>query len=175
MPAPFAFCSLVPISGSKGTLMKRLLVLGLITLIGLPAFAQEADAVPEPDPVPVPMLAVVNAAEVELDDFLWLNRLIVVFANSDRDPAFRQQMELLLDRPQALLERDVVVIVDTDPSDPSGVREKLRPRAFSLVFIDKDGVVKLRKPAPWDVREISRSIDKTEIRKQELRDEREAG
>ncbi len=155
--------------------MKRLLVLGLITLMGLPAFAQEADAVPEPEPLPVPMLAVVNAADIELDDFLWLNRLIVVFANSDRDPAFQQQMELLLERPQALLERDVVVIVDTDPSDPSSVRQKLRPRAFSLVFIDKDGVVKLRKPAPWDVREISRSIDKTDIRKQELRDAREAG
>lgn len=151
--------------------MKRFLILGLVTLIGLPAFAQEADAVSEPDI----MLDIRDASDVVLDDFLWRNRLIVVFANTDRDPAFQQQMELLAERPEALFLRDVVVIIDTNPAEPSEIRTELRPRGFSFVFIDKDGVVKLRKPAPWDVREISRSIDKTELRQQELRDAREAG
>ena len=36
------------------------------------------------------------------------------------------------------------------------LRQKLRPRGFMLVLIGKDGGVKLRKPFPWDVREISR-------------------
>ncbi len=151
--------------------MKRFLILGLVTLIGLPAFAQEADAVSEPDI----MLDIRDASDVDLDDFLWRNRLIVVFANTDRDPAFQQQMELLAERPEALFLRDVVVVIDTNPAEPSEIRTSLRPRGFSFVFIDKDGVVKLRKPAPWDVREISRSIDKTELRQQELRDAREAG
>lgn len=151
--------------------MKRFVILGLVALAGLPALAQEAESVVEPPNV----LAVVNAADIELDDFLWLNRLLVVFANTDRDPAFQRQMELLLDRPEALIDRDVLVIIDTNPGDASEVRRKLRPRGFSLVFIDKDGVVKLRKPAPWDVREISRSIDKTELRKEELREDRGSG
>lgn len=151
--------------------MKRFLMVGLFALMGLPAYAQEAETVTEPGI----MLDIRDAADVSLADFLWLNRLIVVFADTDRDPAFQRQMELLSERPEALFERDVVVVIDTNPGEPTEIRTKLRPRGFSFVFIDKDGVVKLRKPAPWDVREISRSIDKTDLRQQELRDAREAG
>lgn len=54
------------------------------------------------------------------------------------------------------------------------MRQRLRPRGFMLVLIGKDGGVKLRKPVPWDVREISRSIDKFPLRQQEIRDRRAA-
>ncbi len=91
--------------------MKRFLILGLFALLGLPAIGQEADAVPEP----VVMLEIRDATDVALADFLWLNRLIVVFADTDRDPAFQRQMELLSERPAALFERDVVVVIDTNP------------------------------------------------------------
>jgi hypothetical protein len=39
-----------------------------------------------------------------------------------------------------------------------------------LTLIGKDGEVKLRKPFPWDVREISRSIDKMPMRQREIRE-----
>jgi len=39
-----------------------------------------------------------------------------------------------------------------------------------LVLIGKDGGVKLRKPFPWNVREISRVIDKMPMRRQEIND-----
>lgn len=110
------------------------------------------------------------AHEVSLDDFLWVARPVVVFAQSDRDPAFRRQMDLLSARADELAERDVVIIVDTSPDEPSDIRRKLRPRGFMLTLIGKDGGVKLRKPFPWDVRELSRSIDKMPIRQQEIRD-----
>ena len=109
------------------------------------------------------------ADDVDLDDFAWVARQIVVFANSERDPAFTQQMELLSQRPLDLADRDVVIIVDTDPSGESALRTKLRPRGFMMVLIGKDGQVKLRKPLPWDVRELSRSIDKMPMRRQEMR------
>ena len=64
----------------------------------------------------------------------------------------------------------MVVITDTDPDAKSALRTKLRPRGFMLVLIGKDGGVKLRKPAPWDVRELTRVIDKTPERQQEVRD-----
>jgi hypothetical protein len=41
-----------------------------------------------------------------------------------------------------------------------------------LVLIGKDGQIELRKPAPWDVREITRSIDKMPLREQEVEDRR---
>jgi len=140
------------------------------------AFASVASAqdVPDTEAGSEIALDIRLASDVVLDDFLWLNRLIVVFADSDRDPSFKEQMELLNERPEPLIERDVVVIMDTDPRNPSDVRTELRPRGFGFVLIDKDGVIKLRKPVPWDVREITHSIDKTELRQQEVRDAREA-
>jgi len=38
--------------------------------------------------------------------------------------------------------------------------------------VGKDGRVALRKPAPWSVRELSRSIDKMPLRQQEMADRR---
>ena len=104
-----------------------------------------------------------------LAPFLWRARPVVVFADTPADPAFRQQMAFLAERADALAERDVVVIADTDPAADSELRRKLRPRGFMMALVGKDGGVKLRKPFPWDVRELTRSIDKMPLRKQEVR------
>lgn len=111
-----------------------------------------------------------DAAEIELDTFKWTARPVVVFADSENDPAFRRQIELLEARSQELVERDVVVITDTDPAARSALRTRLRPRGFMLTVIGKDGGVELRKPFPWDVRELTRAIDKMPIRRQEIQD-----
>jgi hypothetical protein len=114
-----------------------------------------------------------EAAEVSLEEFQWLARPIVIFSDTAADPRFREQMDLLLARPDELAERDVVVITDTAPQDRSDIRKKLRPRGFMIVLIGKDGGVKLRKPFPWDVRELTRQIDKMPLRQQEIRAEAE--
>jgi hypothetical protein len=36
-------------------------------------------------------------------------------------------------------------------------------------LIGKDGQTKLRKPLPWSIREISRAIDKMQIRQDEIK------
>ena len=113
-----------------------------------------------------------DAADVALEDFQWIARPVIVFSDTPADPRFVQQMERLAARPEALAERDIVVITDTDPANRSDIRTKLRPRGFMLAIVGKDGGVKLRKPLPWDVREISRSIDKMPLRQQEIRDRR---
>lgn len=115
---------------------------------------------------------ILDAADVVLSDFHWIARPVVVFADSPADPRFRQQMDLLNARLGELAERDVAVIVDTDPAAKSDARMKLRPRGFMLVLMAKDGNVLFRKPTPWNVREISRSIDKLPLRQQEVRDRR---
>ncbi|MDG2404831.1 MAG: DUF4174 domain-containing protein, partial [Paracoccaceae bacterium] len=77
---------------------------------------------------------------------------------------------LLRENLSELSKRDTIVLTDTNPSLKSALREKLRPRGFMLVLIGKDGGVKLRKPFPWNVREISRVIDKMPMRRQEMKD-----
>lgn len=110
-----------------------------------------------------------DAASVTLSDFLWQKRPVVVFADTPADPAFREQMQLLESRWPELAERDVVVITDTDPKAATPVRQTLRPRGFALVLIGKDGTVALRKPSPWDVRELMRAIDRMPMRREEIR------
>ena len=110
----------------------------------------------------------IAATGVDLADFKWQARPLVVFADSPLNPAFQEQMELLTAQIDDIVDRDILVIVDTDPSAQSALRQTLRPSGFMLVLIGKDGGVKLRKPFPWDVREISRVIDKMPMRKREI-------
>jgi hypothetical protein len=112
---------------------------------------------------------IIEGPTVSLDDFKWIARPVVVFADTPADPRFQQQLALIEERIDVLALRDVVVIVDSDPGARSDVRMRLRPRGFMLAMIAKDGTVFQRKPAPWDVREISRAIDKLPQRQEEIR------
>lgn len=115
-------------------------------------------------------LAILPAEGFDPASYLWTRRILAVFADTPADPRFIQQMDLLNKFPRDLLDRDVIVVVDSDPAAGSAIRKKLRPRGFALVLIDKDGVVKLRKPSPWSTREIARTIDKTPLRRDEVLD-----
>ena len=117
-------------------------------------------------------------AQADMDDlteFRWKKRPVLVFADSADDPAFIEQMELLHARADELAQRDVIVLTDTDPAARSAIRLKMRPRGFMLVLVGKDGGNKLRKPFPWSVREITRSIDKMPMRQREIREEKDGG
>lgn len=127
-----------------------------------PAFSQQDADAPQDKPL-------LTEAE-SLEPFKWVARPVVVFADSPNDPRYIEQIQLLERRKEALFDRDVVVIADTKPSEPSEIRRRLRPRGFMLALVGKDGEIKLRKPVPWDVREITRVIDKFPLRQQEIRD-----
>ena len=133
-------------------MLRKFLTVLVVLLVSLPAHAQDEAA--------TDALVILPAADFDRQEYLWKNRLIVVFADSDLVPDFVEQMEYLVADGALLAERDVIIVVDTDPAADTPIRQDLRPRAFTLVFIDKDGMIKLRKPRPWTVRELTRSIDK---------------
>lgn len=146
--------------------------LGFLLMAALAPISGHAAGLDETPPVEVWQAApdtIFDASDVTLDDFLWTARPIVVFADTPADPRLVQQLDLLTERMGALIDREVVVIVDADPRNPSPVRTELRARGFMVVLIAKDGSVVLRKPDPWDVRELSRAIDKIPLRQQELK------
>ena len=146
--------------------MKRLMSFVFAGLFAVAASAQSAQE-------DVPESLIIPAETSDLSEFRWKKRPVVVFADDVNDPAFVEQIELLRARADELLIRDVVVLVDTDPAARSPLRLRMRPRGFMLVLVGKDGGIKLRKPFPWDVREISRSIDKMPMRQREIREEKE--
>lgn len=145
--------------------LHRFTLIALLALAPLCAAAQDtAEALAE-DVDPLTPRSVEGLA---LADFQWLARPIIVFADTPADPRFIEQMELLTQRPEALLDRDVVILFDTDPDARSEIRRELRPRGFSIVIVGKDGSVGMRRPAPRDVREIVRAIDNFQLRQEEV-------
>ncbi len=145
--------------------MTRLLALVLAAFFPVAGVAADAT-----DPATSPLIQ--SAEGRDLSEFLWINRLVVVFADTPADPRFQQQVEMLADGEAMLRDRDVIVLTDTDPAAKSPARTQLRPRGFQMTLVDKDGQVKLRKPSPWSVRELTRSIDKTQMRQQEVEERR---
>ncbi len=143
--------------------MKTILSLVLAVFIAMPVTAQDSDTVPA-------SASILTADTANLKDFLWLKRPLLIFADTPADPRYIEQMGYITERLDVLTALDVVVITDTDPDARSDLRKTLRPRGFGLVLIGKDGVIYLRKPAPWHVREIIRTIDKLPMRQQELRE-----
>lgn len=167
----------------KLTTALAIVIIGFLPVL---ASAQEVTDSTETAPEATPALSVLDqwradptmifpADGLDLNQFVWHARPLVVFADSPDDPSFGHQMQLLTSRIADLAERDVIVITDTDRANPSSVRTTLRPRGFMLTLVDKDGRVALRKPSPQDVRELTRSIDKMPLRIQEVEDRRILG
>lgn len=142
-----------------------------LVLAALLPFAAAADGAPTDAPAygPLPAEAVIFA------DQMYVTRPLVVFADSPNDPNYIRQIELINRALPTLQERDVVIITDTDPEARSEWRQKLRPRGFSLVIMDKDLKPVVRKPNPWTVREIAAAIDKLPLRRQEMLERNPAG
>jgi hypothetical protein len=147
--------------------MKPLHVLVLSAFLPFAALAQASTDVSATG-AELPASGPVAAGDVVLADLLYVSRPVVVFADSPNDPNFIRQMELIDRSIAALAERDVIVITDTDPAARTDIRRELRPRGFSLVLMDKDLRPVIRKPLPWDVREITNAIDKFPLRRQEI-------
>lgn len=146
--------------------MQKLFAFVFMAILALPATAQQAEDSGSMFDPPI----VFSSDEANLNEFLWIKRPLIVFADTPADPRYIQQMEFISQRLDDLAARDVVVLTDTDPAAGSDLRKKFRPRGFMLVLTGKDGTIYLRKPFPWDVREISRTIDKLPTRQQEMRE-----
>ncbi len=113
-----------------------------------------------------------EATQPTLEELIWIARPLVIFADSPNDPRFRQQLDMLAEREAELLDRDVVILTDTDPAARGPLRIELRPRDFGLVLIDRDGSVVQRRPSPTTAREIINLIDRLPSRRQEIGSQR---
>ncbi len=117
-------------------------------------------------------VVIMPAAQAQLDDFKWRKRVLIVFSQSALDPNMAEQISLLKIDLRALIDRDLIVLIDDEPQQEWPLRTQLRPNGFSLVLIDKDGRTILRKSRPWSVRDLSNAIDRTPLRKQEITERR---
>lgn len=120
-------------------------------------------------------LLFLDARDIDVREYVWNHRLVVIMADSADNPQFDQQLEEIRDRADEFLLRDVVVIYDANPEDRSPLRLVLRPNGFMTAIIDKDGEVKARRPAVRTGRELMGVIDKFPLRRQEVLERRPSG
>lgn len=125
--------------------------------------AEMAENGAAPDTLPF-----LDAREIDAREFVWVNRIIVVMADTPNDPQFERQLDALRERGDEFFARDAVVIFDAHPEDRSPLRQVLRPRGFMIAVIDKDGEVKARRPAVRSGRELMAVIDRFPSRRQEM-------
>ena len=108
------------------------------------------------------------ADDEPLEQYMWVARPVIVFADSDLDPRFQRQVAALAARPDDMAERDVVILLDTDPATDSALRRQFRPRGFQILLIGKDGQIKLRRPHPITAEDLNRQIDRMPLRRREM-------
>lgn len=141
--------------------------------------AQSVPADPETSAITAPVaeeeLLFLDAREIDVREYVWNHRLIVVMADTPDNPQFDRQLEEIRERAEEFVERDVVVIFDANPEDSSDLRQVLRPNGFMTAIIDKDGEVKARRPSVRSGRELMGVIDKFPLRRQEILDRNPSG
>ncbi len=134
----------------------------LTALLGSLALALPAAAEIPGGPAP--------AGEDGLAGYRWESRPVLVFAPSASDPRYEAQIASFRDAAEALAERDIVVLADTDPRSGSALRRGIGDDDASVILVGKDGGVKLRAAAPVDPAVILDLVDGMPMRRREMQD-----
>ncbi|SDG27223.1 DUF4174 domain-containing protein [Alloyangia pacifica] len=108
------------------------------------------------------------AMQKDLGELRWNNRPVLLFAPSAGDANYETQMELFRRSEEALRARDIVVLSDLEPRDPSPIRQAFSPGGFKLVLVGKDGGVKLEEDAVLAPETLFEVIDRMPMRRREL-------
>ena len=121
---------------------------------------------------------------VDLDDFKWKNRLIVISAPSHDDRWLQEQEGLLSGQDEGIADRDLrlVVLLEQGPSRIDGstlsdksvkefkTRLEISMETFHVLLIGKDGGVKLRSSEPLPAERFFSLIDAMPMRQREMRE-----
>jgi hypothetical protein len=103
-----------------------------------------------------------------LERYRWSHRPVLLFAPSEQAPAYVEQRAALGEAVDELVERDIVVLIDTDPSGQGPLRTSFGAKGFEVLLIGKDGGVKLRQQAPVGTDVLFAVIDAMPMRRQEM-------
>jgi hypothetical protein len=120
---------------------------------------------------------------LDLSEFQWKNRLLILFAPNRNHPLFDAFRKSLAANRSEAADRDLVIfeILESDVSSmnnepinsdtPRLLRETFdaQPGAFTVILIGKDGGVKLKRRDHADLEEIFDLIDSMPMRREEMR------
>jgi hypothetical protein len=105
---------------------------------------------------------------MDLKKYRLTHRPVLIFADSETEPAYVEQRAALQEAVDGLVERDIVVLSDTDPADQAPLRRLFGAEGFEVLLIGKDGGLKLRQGEPIGVDALFAVIDAMPMRRQEM-------
>ena len=111
---------------------------------------------------------VLSPDATSLKEYQWHARPVVIFAPSEKDEHYVQQMTMLEKRKAELAERDIIVLSDTSPASKGKLRSQLQPKGFEFVLVGKDGGMKLREKSPVSAEALLSTIDQMPMRRANL-------
>lgn len=126
----------------------------------------------------------VPVAAQPLEQFLWENRPLVIFAPNDTDTRLLNQRAMLVAHIEGLRDRDMVVIavIGSEKAMPelgprpqasaNAFRERFDVSAddFTVILVGKDGTEKARSTAPVLPEAVFQIIDRMPMRQREMRE-----
>jgi hypothetical protein len=139
-------------------------------------------------PEPLRIASTPESLEVRfnLSDYQWQHRIVLIFAPSERSPAYQQQMQQWTADQDGIRDRDLKLVevlgtgesrADGRPMQPASA-ERLRqqfgvgPEDFVVILVGKDGTEKQRSQSPVEPTMLFRTIDAMPMRQQEMRSRR---
>jgi hypothetical protein len=120
---------------------------------------------------------------IDLEEYKWKNRLLVVFSPSEDYARYRDLRKQLQDQESAIVDRDLLVFhilergeswlgdISIDRQSAALLRDRFsaKPGQYTVVLIGKDGGEKLRRGDEVNIAEIFSLIDSMPMRQREMR------
>jgi len=120
---------------------------------------------------------------VDMDDYLWKNRPVLVFGPADSDIRYRRQMQEFDGKGTELQDRDIVLLalprdgrrsldgqaLAASASESLWQRFEVATDGFAVILVGKDGGAKLRSQEPVAAARIFDLIDSMPMRQAEMR------
>ncbi|MGI2907764.1 DUF4174 domain-containing protein [Tolypothrix sp. VBCCA 56010] len=118
----------------------------------------------------------------DLKSYQWKNRLLLVFAPDENNPAYQKQMQLFQTQQADFSERDLLLVEiltegtsrasgkAIDEADVTKVRSRFQvsPEDFRVILVGKDGTQKRSDSKPVEAKVIFNEIDAMPMRQQEM-------
>jgi hypothetical protein len=123
-----------------------------------------------------------DATSMDLKQFQWKHRLLLIFAMDENDPPFKKLQDEIIAQKAEVENRDLLVFefferglsrMNTTPLDSVEVHSirkhyKIPQSAFKVILIGKDGGVKLKQDDTVSLEVIFERIDAMPMRKNEI-------
>lgn len=142
-------------------------------------------SLPSSPPETLSVAATPDRPEVSfnLSDHQWKHRIVLLFAPSERSPAYQQQIQQWNAHQEDIRDRDLKLVEVLGAGESRADRQLITPasaarlrqqfgvplESFAVILIGKDGTEKQRDQSPVDPTALFRTIDAMPMRQQERR------